>query len=97
MKKPSLSSVKNTAGLKANITWKKDVSVTGYEVQYSTDKSFKSGVKTITVSKNSTTSTAVSGLVKGKTYYVRMRTYKSGSGSKVYSDWSASKSVKVSK
>ena len=77
------------------IKWKKNSRVTGYRIQYSTDKSFKKGVKTVTVSKASTTSKTVSGLTKGKTYYVRVSTYKTVSGTKYYSGWSASKGVKI--
>ena len=36
-------------------------------------------------------------LTKGKTYYVRVRSYKTVSGTKYYSAWSSKKSVKISK
>lgn len=91
----SLSSVSNGKGKKMTIKWKKNSRVTGYRIQYSTDKSFKKGVKTVTVSKASTTSKTVSGLTKGKSYYVRVSTYKTVSGTKYYSGWSSSKSVKI--
>ena len=55
--------------------------------------------KTATVSKNSTTSQKISNLKSSKTYYVRIRTYKTvkvdGKSVKLYSSWSAVKSVKV--
>lgn len=55
--------------------------------------------KTATVSKNSTTSQKISSLKSGTKYYVRIRTYKTvkvdGKSVKLYSSWSAIKSVKV--
>ena len=74
--------------------WKKQTNkTTGYEIQYSTDKNFKKGNKTVTVNKNSTTSKAVSKLKSKKKYYVRIRTYKTVNGTKYYSSWSKSKTV----
>jgi hypothetical protein len=95
----SLSSVTNTKGLKMTVKWKKNAKATGYQIQYSTSKSFKSGsaTKTATVSKASTVSKVISSLTKGKTYYVRIRTYKTVSGKKYYSGWSTAKTVKISK
>ena len=50
--------------------------------------------KTVKVKKSSKKAT-VKKLSKGKKYYVRIRTYKTVNGKKIYSDWSAVKSVKV--
>lgn len=74
--------------------WKKQSTQTkGYQIQYSTDSKFKSGNKTVTVNKNSTTKKTISKLKAKKKYYVRIRTYKTVGKQKYYSDWS--KSVKV--
>lgn len=90
----SLSSVKAaTKGFKA--TWKKQATqTTGYQIQYSTSKSFKSA-KTVTVSSTKTTSKSVSKLSAKKTYYVRVRTYKTVGKTKLYSSWSSAKTVKT--
>ena len=88
--KTTLSSVKNARGRKLTVKWKKNTSGTGYEIQYSTSKDFSSGVKTVKVSDNSTVSRTISGLKKGKTYYVRIRTV---SGSSARSGWSSGKSA----
>lgn len=93
---PSISGLKNSSGKKMKVTWKKKSKATGYQIQYSTSSQF-SGAKTVTVSKNSTTSKTISGLKKGKNYYVRIRTYKSSAGKKFYSGWSSTKKVKISK
>ena len=80
------------------VKWKKQTAqTTGYEVQYSTDKNFKKGLKTATVTKNSTVSKAISKLTAKKKYYVRIRTYKTVSGKKYYSTWSSAKSVTTKK
>lgn len=88
---------KAKAGKKSlSVTWKKQTkNTTGYEIQYSTDKNFKKGVKTVTISKNKTTSTTIKKLTSKKTYYVRIRSFKKSGKTKYYSDWSKVKNVKV--
>ena len=83
------------------VTWKKQATqTTGYQVQYSTSSKFKKA-KTVTVSKNKTTSKSVSKLSAKKKYYVRVRTYKTvkigGKSVKLYSGWSKAKSVTTKK
>ncbi len=77
--------------------WKKlTTQTTGYEIQYSTSSKF-SGAKTVTVSKNKTTSKTISKLKAKKKYYVRIRTYKTVGKTKIYSSWSKSKAVTTKK
>ena len=94
---PPKTTVKSlTAGSKkltVNIT-KKSTQVTGYQIQYSTSKSFKS-YKTKTVSSYKTTKTTLTGLKAKTTYYVRVRTYKTVNGTKYYSGWSTYKYMKT--
>jgi hypothetical protein len=89
-----LSKLSNEKGKKLTVTWKKNAQVTGYQVQCATDKNFKTIVKKVTSSKTSTT---ISGLKKGKTYYVRIRTYKKVSGNNYYSSWSSSMKKTITK
>lgn len=92
-KKPEMK--KLTAGKKKfTVQWKKDKKADGYQVQYSTDKKFKKNVKSVNVSKKNTKAT-VKKLKKGKTYRVRMHSYKKINGKKYYSGWGKVKSVKV--
>ena len=78
-------------------TWKKQKNQTsGYEIQYSTKKNFKSAKK-VKIKKNKTTSSTVKKLKAKKKYYVRIRTYKTVNGKKFYSGWSNVKSVKTKK
>ena len=70
-----VSGLKATAQSKAlKLTWKKSSSISGYEIQYSTSKSFASA-KTVKVSKSKTGYT-IKKLKGSKKYYVRIRAYK---------------------
>ena len=95
--KVNISKLTNVKSKKMTIKWKRNSAVSGYQIEYSTDKNFKSGVKTVTISKNSTTSKTITKLSKNKKYYVRIRTYKTVSGKKYYSSWSSVKNVKIKK
>lgn len=97
-----IKSIKAVKGRKLKLAWKKDTRADGYQIQYSTDKKFKKGVKTLTVKKNKTISKTISKLAKGKAYYVRVRSYKnakiSGKTQKLTGAWSsARKSGKIKK
>ena len=89
--------VTNSARRKATVTWKKNTTGNGYVIQYSRDKSFKNGVKTVYVKSNRTTKATLSVQAKGKTYYVRIATYKTAGTKKILSSWSKAKSVKIRK
>ena len=94
---PAKTTVKSlTAGkksLKVAIT-KKSTQVTGYQIQYSTGKSFKS-YKTKWLTSYKKTSTTLTGLSAKKTYYVRVRTYKKVGDVTYYSGWSTIKYKKT--
>lgn len=94
-KKTSISKIKaQKKGFK--VTWKKVSNAKGYQVKYSTSKKFtKKTSKTATVKKATTTSKTVKDLKKKKTYYVKVRSYKTVNGKKVYSNWSNVKKVKT--
>ena len=78
------------------ISWKKNSSASGYQIQYSEGKEFAQGVtRTGTTKSNKLTKTTVKNLKRGTTYYVRVRTYKKASGGKVYSAWSKVKAVRI--
>ena len=92
----TLMTAKNLSGRKAQLTWKKNRYVTGYEIQYSVNKNFRSGSKK-TVSGVSKTKYTLTKLQKNKTYYVRIRTYKKSGTKKYYSSWSKVKAVRIRK
>ena len=92
-KKVSISSVKRNNAKKATIKWKKISGVAGYQVTYAAKSNFK-GAKTKNVS-NSKTSYTITGLKKGKVYYVKVRAYKKDSnGKKIPGAYSAVKKIK---
>lgn len=71
---------------------KKTKQVSGYQIQYSTNKRFKNA-KSKYLSGNSKVSVTCSGLKAKKKYYVRVRTYKKVGGSRYYSGWSNVKTI----
>ena len=90
----SLTAKKN----KITFKWNKDTTASGYEIQYSTSKSFsKSKTKSVTITKNSTKSKTFSKLLKKKKYYVRIRAYKTIDGVRQFGSWSKKMSVKTKK
>ena len=93
--KASAPSLKTLRGRKLKVSWKRDKRATGYQIQYCTSKTFKKGVKTITVAKNKTVTKTIPKLTRGKRYYVRVRAYKSAKlnkkTQKLYGAWSAAK------
>ena len=82
-------------GFKVN--WRAQTAqTTGYQVQYSVNKNFKSPV-TKTVASCKTRTLTVKKLSAGKRYYVRIRTYRTAGGKKYYSAWSKAKAVTTRK
>ncbi|MBQ6635770.1 MAG: Ig-like domain-containing protein [Lachnospiraceae bacterium] len=95
--RPAVSSLTNSAASKMTVKWAKNAKANGYQIQYSTDSTFKSGVKTVTISSAATVSKVIASLTKTKTYCVRMRTFKTVSATRYYSAWSAVKKLKITK
>ena len=98
--KPMAVSITKTVNSRKNtvvVSWKGNKTCSGYIVQYSTSKNFKSGIKTVSVNKNSTAKVTLSRLAKGKTYYIRIASLKKVGKTKILSNWSKVKSVKIRK
>lgn len=95
--KPKKTSIKKLSKGKKKfiVTWAKISGVKGYQIQYSSDKKFKKNNKSVTVTKQKSTKATVKKLKSKKKYYVRVRTYKTVNGKKIYSSWSKAKSVKT--
>lgn len=94
-KKAALKTVKSPKKKRLNVTWKRDSSVTGYQVMIATNKSFRANKKSKVISKNKTTSCTFKNLKSKKTYYVKVRSYKSVKGGVVYGPYSSVKKIKV--
>lgn len=90
VKKPT---VKNLKGRKLKISYKKVSNAAGYQISYATNKKFKAAA---TIKTKKTTYT-LKNLKKGKTYYVRVRAYRTVDGKTYYGAYSAVRHVKVKK
>ena len=93
--KPAVSSLTSPKAKQMLVKWAKNKIATGYQIQYSTNSSFTSGKKTVTVKGASNVSKTITDLKTKKNYYVRIRTYKTVEGKKYYSAWSAKKKVTI--
>ena len=86
---------KITKGKKSfKVKWKKSATVAGYQIQYSTTKSFKKK-KTVTIKGATKSTRTVKKLKAKKKYYVRVRAYKTINKKRTYSKWSAAKAIKT--
>lgn len=92
---PKIKSAKSSSKKKVKVSWAKVSGVSGYQVKWSTTKGFTSNTKTVSVSGASKVSKTITTAQSKKTYYVKVRSYKTRNGQKIYSPWSKTLSVKV--
>lgn len=91
----TISKLRNLRGRRVSIKWKKNAQVSGYQIQYAADRRF-SRARSKTIAGKAKTGKTYTGFAKRKTYYVRIRTYKTVGGVKYYSAWSSGvRSVKI--
>ncbi len=90
---PSIKTITSTVKGKVNLTWTNVTGETGFQVYYSTSKD--SGYTRYGNFKGNVTKATLSGFTSGKTYYFKIRTYKSSDSGYVYSAFSNVVSVKV--
>lgn len=78
-----------------NVSWKKQATqATGYQIQYGLKSNFQ-GAKIFTVSNNRKTNATIKKLIRGKLYYVRIRTYRKIGKTLYLSSWSLVKKVRI--
>ncbi len=75
--------------------WERNSQVSGYEISYSTNKTFDPTTTTTGTAKNNLTGGSVSGLVSGQIYFARIRGFVLVDGIKNYGPWSAVKYCRV--
>lgn len=90
----TLSSVKKASATSIKVSWKKSSVATGYQIQYATNSKFSSK-KSVSITKQATVSKTIKSLKRGKTYYVRVRAYKTVNGTKYYGKWSSVLKLKL--
>lgn len=92
--KPQTPSIKLYAGnKKAKVVWKKISGISGYEIYMSTSKN--GTYQKVKTSGAKNTAYLKTGLIKGKVYYFKLRSYRTVGGKKIYSSWSSVKAIKV--
>ena len=94
--RPAISYLKSNAAGKFSVKWGKNTKASGFEIQYSL-KSNMSAATRVTKMKGTSCGKTISGLKKGRTYYVRVRSFKLIGKTRYYSLWSPKKTVKVAK
>ncbi len=98
--RPRASTIRDVTAVENQITvkWKKISSQTdGYQIQAATNRKFTKNVKTRTVKDPAVTSKSIGKLLSQTKYYIRIRTYRTVSGVRYYSDWSETQSVRTKK
>lgn len=94
VKKMAVGSVTSPAKKQMKVTWEKVKDADGYEIWYSTSADFTKGVKTVAC-KADDTSAVIKKLTGGKTYYVKISSYKLEKGKKIYAGFGKSKKTVV--
>ena len=96
-KAPTGLTAKSTAKKQATVTWKGSTGATGYQIMISQKSNFRKGTtRTFTIRDSKRRSGVPKPMTSGRTYYIRIRSYKTTSdGKTVYSAWSKSTKTKI--
>ena len=90
----NVSKLSTYIGSHIKVDWTKTAGASGYHIKYA-DNSNMTGAKEMMIKGNSTFTKTLTGLKNGKTYYVKIQTYRTVSGKTYWSSWSPAKSIKV--
>lgn len=90
LKKVTLDSVSKSNG-KVKVKWKNISGESGYQISKSTKSS---GTNIVATVKTTTGTSKLITATKGKTYYYKVRAYKTVDGKKIYGTWSSPKKYK---
>ena len=94
-KKVPIKSATSPSSGKIKVTWSKPTGgVSGYQIVWYRDSKFKTKAAEKILSGSKTVTYMGKGFTKGRTYYVRVRAYKTVDGKKIYGAFSDSKKVK---
>lgn len=97
VKKAKIKSAKSPAAGKLKVKWKPFDASNGFQISCSRSRSFPAKKTTVKKAKVTNTSITISGLSKGKNYYVKIRAYKKVNGRIYYGKWSSVRKVKIKK
>ena len=92
--RPAKFTAKSTKARKLTAAWSVNTRATGYQLCYATNKSF-SNSRTLNISGSSSKSKTITGLSRGKKYYVKVRACKKVGKESYFSAWSAVKLIRV--
>ncbi|MEE3404877.1 MAG: Ig-like domain-containing protein, partial [Acutalibacteraceae bacterium] len=95
--RPALSSVTNSAASVITAKWTTIARVNGYQIKYSMSKTFASGNGIVSSNDRNANSKRIGNLMKGKTYYVKVRAYKLVGNGVYWSEWSPVRTVRISR
>ena len=90
---PVIKSAVNNGTGKVTTTWSRNTKATGYIFRYFIGSKYKD----ITITSNATLARAITSIKKGSAVKVYVRAYKTVSGVKYYSAWSAGKALKTTR
>ena len=96
VKTPAVTSLKKSSSTSATLKWKKVSKADGYVIYRSTSRS-KGYRKVKTIKNGKTASVRLRNLKQGKTYYFKIKAYRTVNGKKKYSSFSKVKSIKLPK
>lgn len=85
-----IKSAKNSAKKTVTVKWEKAEDADGYEIRYVTGSQIK-----VVNAKNTSVSVKIKKLVKGKTYKINVRAYKTADGKNYNGSWSKTLKVKI--
>ena len=95
--RPVLSSVTNSAASVMTAKWTTIARANGYQIKYSTSKTFESGNGTVSANNWTANTKRIGKLTKGRTWYVKIRAYKLVGNGVYWSEWSPVRTVRISK
>lgn len=93
--KTSLVSVNSSKSKSISVKWKKNTTATGYQICFSTSKNFKKDTVSVKIKGQKTTKKTFKGFRGNKTYYVKIRAYKTVNKKTYYGGWSSIKSKRT--
>lgn len=94
-KKTKIKKVTSPATKKVKVKWGKVSNSSGYQIVLATNKTFTKNKKVVLVNKKTILSKTITKLKAKKTYYVRLRAYKTVNGKKIFAPYTKISKIKT--